>query len=82
MKSVRAILFHGYQIVSALCHQHDVPYLAEAEAHFFCHVDNDNYCYGTHQIVIGRMYEVMVAKSVVDPLVYLDGDYRQLLVTD
>ena len=55
-----------------------VPYLTSAQATFFCEVDNDSYCYGTHQIVIGRLTEVIVPEQAVNPLVYVDGGYRQL----
>lgn len=55
-----------------------IPYLHDAQANFFCRVDNDNYCYGTHQIVIGRLERVITADVAVDPLIYLDGSYRRL----
>lgn len=54
------------------------PYLQEAEANFFCSVDNDNYCYGTHQLVIGRVEEVLISERVAHPLLYCDGAYGTL----
>jgi flavin reductase (DIM6/NTAB) family NADH-FMN oxidoreductase RutF len=52
-----------------------MPYLADAQANFFCRVDNDNYLYGTHQIVIGRLENVLISASDVNPLIYVDGAY-------
>jgi len=52
-----------------------ISYLADAQVNFFCRVDNDNYTYGTHQIVIGRLEEATISDAVIDPLVYLDGNY-------
>lgn len=57
---------------------HGMPFLQDAQASFFCRVDNESYCYGTHQIVIGRLEGVHISEGEVDPLVYLDGGYRQL----
>jgi flavin reductase (NADH) len=56
----------------------DTPYLADAQASFFCRVDNDKYLYGTHQIVIGRLEKVMVSDEKVDPLIYVDGAYAAI----
>jgi len=55
-----------------------MPYLADAQASFFCRVDNDNYQYGTHQIVIGCMEEVFVPDSPVSPLIYVDAAYKEI----
>jgi len=58
---------------------HDnLPFLKDAQAVFFCHVDNEEYEYGTHQIVVGRLVKVIVPDTVVDPLIYSDGSYRRL----
>jgi flavin reductase (NADH) len=56
----------------------DTPYLADAQASFFCRVDNDQYLYGTHQIVIGRLEKVMVSDEEVDPLIYINGAYAAI----
>jgi len=60
------------------CSDSGLPYLEGAQVSFFCHVDNDNYQYGTHQIVVGRLDSAVVSDAPVSPLVYLDGSYRQL----
>ena len=54
------------------------PYLASAQGVFICSVDNDNYIYGTHQIVIGRLLEVILPDVELDPLLYWNGDYQRL----
>ncbi len=56
-----------------------MPYLADAQVNFFCQVDNDNYHYGTHQIVIGCLEEVTVSEAGVAPLVYVDGGYAKIV---
>ncbi|WP_222868209.1 flavin reductase family protein [Saccharophagus sp. K07] len=53
------------------------PYLEDAEAVFECEVDLVQ-PYGTHNIVVGRIIAVRVASSGPAPLVYLDGNYRNL----
>jgi len=54
-----------------------LPYLAEAEANFFCH--NDKLIdYGSHLIAIGKLYAVRTAEGDVAPLLYADGSYCQL----
>jgi flavin reductase (NADH) len=58
--------------------QTGLPYLSDAQAVFFCQVDNDNYEYGTHQVVIGRLTAAFVPEVDVDPLIYVDGAYQQL----
>ncbi|MBX2808824.1 MAG: flavin reductase family protein [Cellvibrionaceae bacterium] len=55
-----------------------LPYLPSAQAVFFCEVDNAPYFYGTHQIVIGKLTEVLVSQENVRPLIYVDGGYQQL----
>lgn len=55
-----------------------MPYLLDAQANFFCRVDNDNYMYGTHQIVIGLINQIIVADNPVDPLIYVDGKYASI----
>ena len=55
----------------------NLPFLADAQATFFC--DNDAvHEYGTHIIVVGRIQAVQTADASVNPLLYADGDYRQL----
>jgi flavin reductase (DIM6/NTAB) family NADH-FMN oxidoreductase RutF len=49
------------------------PYLADAQANLFCEVD-DVHPYGTHSIVIGKIYRIGV-RGPVHPLVYQDGRY-------
>lgn len=60
------------------CNEEGMPYLLDAQAAFFCRVDNDNYMYGTHQIVIGLINQVLVANEPVDPLIYVDGKYAAI----
>ncbi|MDB5838541.1 MAG: flavin reductase domain protein FMN-binding [Herminiimonas sp.] len=56
---------------------HDsVPYLSDAEASVFCHVDH-LVDYATHTIVVGRIQLVNVADRV-EPLLYANGAYRGL----
>jgi flavin reductase len=50
-----------------------LPYLADAQANVFCDVD-DVHAYGTHTVVIGRVYGVGV-QAPVHPLLYQDGRY-------
>ncbi|MFT5118066.1 MAG: flavin reductase (DIM6/NTAB) family NADH-FMN oxidoreductase RutF [Kiritimatiellia bacterium] len=56
----------------------DTPYLVDAQASFFCRVDNDQYLYGTHQIVIGRLEKVIVSDEAVNPLIYINGGYTAI----
>lgn len=53
------------------------PQLADAEAAFYCTVGKIM-TYGTHNIIVGEIAEVQTAESAPDPLIYLDGGYRQL----
>ncbi len=55
-----------------------LPYLPSAQAIFFCQVDNENHEYGTHQIVIGRLTDLIIPEIEVNPLIYVDGAYQQL----
>lgn len=50
-----------------------VPHLSDAQANIFCEVD-DIHAYGSHSIVIGKVYRLDVRKPV-HPLVYQDGRY-------
>lgn len=54
-----------------------VPYLADAQATFFCESDQVT-TYGTHHIVIARIVEVVLGELRVDPLVYVDGGYASI----
>ena len=53
------------------------PYLTDAQAVFFCEVDAVTE-YGTHNIVIGRIHQVLVSEEDVNPLLYVDGGYGSL----
>jgi flavin reductase (DIM6/NTAB) family NADH-FMN oxidoreductase RutF len=55
-----------------------MPYLADAQVNFFCKVDNEDYIYGTHQIVIGLLENVIVSSDPVDPLIYVNGAYAAI----
>lgn len=57
--------------------KHGIPYLADAQAVFFCKVDLAS-AYGTHHIVVGLMHEVLVNESEPSPLVYVNGGYACL----
>ena len=52
----------------------DVPYLADAQATFFCRSDQVM-TYGTHHIVVARIIDVSLGELEVDPLLYVDGGY-------
>ncbi|MFT6389972.1 MAG: flavin reductase (NADH) [Cellvibrionaceae bacterium] len=56
-----------------------LPYLKSAQAVFICQVDNENHEYGTHQIVIGRLTDVIISDVAVDPLIYADGRYQKII---
>jgi len=56
-----------------------LPYLISAQAIFLCQVDNENHEYGTHQIVIGRLTDVIIPDNDVDPLIYVDGKYQKII---
>ena len=56
-----------------------LPYIENAQAIFICEVDNDLTFYGTHQIAIGKLTDVMVSNETVAPLVYADGAYQKIL---
>lgn len=55
-------------------HEDQTPYLGDAQAVFFCTSDKV-VSYGTHHIVIGRIYHVEMGLLAPDPLLYLDGGY-------
>jgi flavin reductase (DIM6/NTAB) family NADH-FMN oxidoreductase RutF len=55
------------------------PFLKRAQAVFFCEVDNDNYQYGTHHIVIGRISNVVVPEEAASSLIYLNGKYQYIV---
>jgi flavin reductase (DIM6/NTAB) family NADH-FMN oxidoreductase RutF len=58
-------------------HQDSLPYLADAEAIFFC--SNEQVVeYGSHIIAIGKLTEVVTAESSVAPLLYVDGKYAAI----
>lgn len=54
-----------------------VPYLADAQATFFCESDQVM-TYGTHHIVVARIHEVKLGELSVDPLIYVDGGYAAI----
>lgn len=55
-----------------------LPYLETAQVTFFCEVDNDDYPYGTHRIVVGKLTDAIIADEDIEPLVYLNGSYQKL----
>ena len=62
------------------CEDNGLPYLKDAQATFFCQVDNDMTKYGTHQIVVGRITDILIAESPINPLIYVDGAYQKITV--
>lgn len=56
---------------------HQLPYLASAEAVFFCELAT-SLEHGTHLIAIGNLLAAQVAETDAAPLLYADGQYRQL----
>lgn len=54
-----------------------LPYLADAQAVFFCRVDMAS-SYGTHHIVVGLIHTVKVSESEPFPLIYVDGRYASV----
>ncbi len=59
--------------------QYGAPLLQGAEVNFVCVVDAV-LAYGTHHVVVGKLSEVLVSSEPLDPLVYLDGAYRKVLL--
>jgi flavin reductase (NADH) len=55
------------------------PFLKQAQAVFFCDVDNESYQYGTHYIVIGRLSSVLIPEVEFAPLVYANGKYQRII---
>lgn len=90
---VVSILAHGQQEVSNLCagfsggdrfaagdwqnNEQNLPYLADAQAVFFCESDQVS-SYGTHHVVIGKITSVRMGSLEVDPLLYVDGGYAAI----
>ncbi len=58
--------------------QSNAPFLEKSQATFFCDVDNDNYQYGTHHIIIGRLTNVIVPEVESAPLIYANGGYQSI----
>ena len=56
---------------------HNLPYLQNAQAVFFCDSAN-NMIHGTHLIAVGNIREVLVSKEPLNPLLYANGQYRRL----
>lgn len=56
-----------------------LPYLADAQATFFCQVDSDDMQYGTHRIVVGRIQKTQIHEGEASPLVYVDGRYADII---
>lgn len=54
-----------------------LPYLRDVQAVFLCHTARQ-LSHGTHTIVIGDVDKVLVDEGAVNPLIYADGQYRQL----
>lgn len=55
------------------------PYLADAQANFFCDLDG-SLAYGTHVAFVGAIKAINTT-GVVDPLVYVNGTYTLLNVS-
>ena len=78
-QSALAQIFGSRQVEDRFAHgawRHDdraMPYLADAQANIFCGVD-DLHRYGSHSVVIGKVYRVDV-RGPVHPLLYQDGRY-------
>lgn len=53
-----------------------VPFLSGAQASLFCETDH-SFAYGTHAIVIGRIYRA-VSGDNIDPLIYVAGRYSRV----
>jgi flavin reductase (DIM6/NTAB) family NADH-FMN oxidoreductase RutF len=68
-KDIKNRFAHG----AWLADERATPYLSDAQANIFCEAD-DVHSYGSHTIVIGRVYHTGVRRPV-HPLVYQDGRY-------
>ncbi len=55
----------------------NLPYLRDAQATFFCTLDQV-VDYGSHHILVARIEAVEIPQLVVDPLIYVDGGYATL----
>lgn len=53
------------------------PALRDALANFDCRV-TDSIAFGSHTIFIGEVMSIRMRDGEVDPLIYLNGQYRQL----
>jgi flavin reductase (NADH) len=62
-------------------HSERSPYLADAQAVFFCETDQF-ISYGTHQIVIAQIKQVLVGDNAFDPLLYGNGTYGKFVPAD
>lgn len=58
-------------------HSSALPYLDDAEVNFFC-VNEKVVEYGSHIVVMGKLFEVITRDGDVSPLLYADGKYRRL----
>jgi len=56
---------------------HGLPWLRDAQAVFFCD-GAAQMSHGTHLIVVGNVRALRVQQQPVNPLLYADGQYRQL----
>jgi flavin reductase (DIM6/NTAB) family NADH-FMN oxidoreductase RutF len=56
---------------------HGLPWLRDAQAVFFCD-SAAQMTHGTHLIVVGNVRALRVQQQPVNPLLYADGQYRQL----
>ncbi len=54
---------------------HNLPYLVNAQAAFFCTVAPETFSYNTHKIVLGTIDQVTTSTDPVAPLIYVDGGY-------
>ena len=68
-KDIKNRFAHGTWLVD----ERSIPYLRDAQANIFCEAD-DVHSYGSHSIVIGKVYRTDVRRPV-HPLVYQDGRY-------
>lgn len=57
--------------------ENEPPFLLDAHAIFQCSVDS-LHRYGTHNVVIGRIEDVLIPKAESNPLLYFNGLYREL----
>ncbi|WP_433765270.1 flavin reductase family protein [Pseudomonas putida] len=55
---------------------HGIRYLADAQAAIFCEVVQEIE-HGTHTVIIGNVIDV-ITQSLSEPLLYMEGRYREL----